>query len=89
MRNRVQRPEEAQAIVLEKLKAGYGSRAEVSFFKTELEKDLSDGRKFWVVEGEVKVRRWLFLKRSWHFTYFLDAEKGRILIMRGKRSLKN
>jgi len=86
MRNRVQRSEEAQAIILEKLKAGYGPKAEVSFLKTELETDLTDGRKFWVVEGEVKVRRWLFLRRSWHFTYFLDAEKGRILIMRGRRA---
>jgi len=86
MRNpKVQCPEEAQDIVLKKLKTGYGHRAEVNFLKTHLETDLSDGRKFWVVEGEVEVRRWLFLKKSWHFTYFLDAEEGRILIMRGKR----
>ncbi|MCD6325598.1 hypothetical protein J7L97_04835 [Candidatus Bathyarchaeota archaeon] len=53
--------------------------------KTNLETDLADGRKLWVVEGEIKVRRWLFLKKSWHFTYFVNAEDGRILIMRGKR----
>lgn len=82
---RVQSPEEAQDIVLEKLKAGYGRGMEVNFLKTELETDLADGRKFWVVEGELKVRRWLFLKKTWHFTYFVDAEEGRILIMRGKK----
>jgi len=82
---RVQRPEEAQDIIVKKLKAGYGRGMKVSFLKTELETDLADGRKFWVVEGELKVRRWLFLKRSWRFTYFVDAEDGRILIMRGKK----
>jgi len=82
---RVQRPEEAQAIIMRKLKAGYGRRAEISFLKTELETDLADGRKFWVVEGELKVRKWLFSKKSWRFTYFVDAKDGRILIMRGKK----
>ena len=82
---KVQSSKEAQDIIMKKLKAGYGRRVEVNFLKTMLETDLADGRKLWVVEGEIKVRRWLFLKKSWHFTYFVNAEDGRILIMRGKR----
>ena len=82
---KVQSPEEAQDIIMKKLKAGYGHKAEVNFLKTNLETDLANGRKLWVVEGEIKVRRWFFLKRSWHFTYFVNAEDGRVLIMRGKK----
>jgi len=82
---KVKRPEEAQTIILKRLRAGYGHRMQVDFLKTELETDLADGRKFWVVEGEIKVRRWLFRKKSWRFTYFVNAEDGRILIMRGKK----
>jgi len=82
---KVQSSEEAQAIIMEKLKAGYGRRIKVDFSKTELETDLADGKKLWVVEGYAQVKRWLFLKKSWHFTYFLDAENGRILIMRARR----
>jgi len=81
----VQSPEEAQAIVLKKLRAGYGRRVEVNFLKTKLEMDSANGRKLWVVEGDIKVKRWLFLKKYWHFTYFVNAEDGRILIMRGKK----
>ncbi|HIE18269.1 TPA: hypothetical protein EYP75_00940 [Candidatus Bathyarchaeota archaeon] len=82
---KVQNPREAQDIIMKKLKAGYGRRVEVNFLKTKLETDLADGRKLWVVDGEIKVRRWLFLKKSWRFTYFVNAEDGRILIMRGKK----
>ena len=82
---RVQSSKDAQAIILEKLKAGYGRKIRVNFLETNLETDLASGRRFWVVEGEIEIRRWLFLKRSLHFTYYLDAEDGRILIMRGKR----
>ena len=83
--HRIQSSKEAQAIIVKKLKAGYGRGIKVRFLKTELETDLANGRKFWVVEGDVKVRRWFFLKKSWHFTYFVDAEDGRILIMRVKK----
>jgi len=82
---KVQSSKEAQAIIMEKLKAGYGRRIKVNFSKTKLETDLANGKKLWVVEGYVQLKRWIFLKKSWHFTYFLDAENGRILIMRARR----
>jgi len=82
----VQSSKEARDIILKKLKAGYGSKVKVNFSKIKLETDLARGRKLWMVEGDIKVRKWLFMKKSWHFTYFVDAEDGRVLIMRGKRA---
>jgi len=52
-------------------------------FEGGLETDLS-GRKFWVVEGIIHVRRWLFRRRRRRFTYYVDVENGKILIMRMK-----
>ncbi|RJS87848.1 hypothetical protein CW704_01495 [Candidatus Bathyarchaeota archaeon] len=83
---KVQSPKEAQAIIMKKLRAGYGPKAKVKFLKTMLETDLANGRRLWVVEGDIKVRRWFFLKKSWHFTYFLSAEDGKVLIMRGRKA---
>ena len=85
MRIKVQSLEEAQEIVRRRVKAEFGSKVEVNFLKTTLETDLSNGKKLWLVEGNIQIRRWLFLKRVWHFTYFVNAEDGRILIMRVKR----
>jgi len=86
MHAQVRNPKEAQDVILKKIKAGYGHKVRVYFLRTNLETDLADGRKFWVVEGKIKVKRLLFLEKSWHFTYFVSAEDGRILIMRGKRA---
>jgi hypothetical protein len=84
--DKIQSPEEARAIIMEKLREGYGRNVSVDFLRSELETDLSDGRRFWVVEGRVHIRRWFFIRKSWHFTYFVDARDGRILIMRVKKA---
>ena len=82
---KVQSRDEAKATVLERLKSSYGGKMNVEFSRAELETVLS-GRKFWVVEGIIHVRRWLFRRRRRRFTYYyVDAESGKILIMRMKK----
>ena len=81
---KVQSHEDAMAIILERLRSSYGERLNVEFLRTKLETDLS-GRKLWVVEGIIHVRRWLFRRRQRRFTYYMDAENGKILIMRMKK----
>ena len=81
---KVQSREGAKATVLKRLKSSYGERLNVEFLRAELETDLS-GRKFWVVEGVIHIRRWLFRRRHRRFTYYVDAENGKILIMRMKK----
>jgi hypothetical protein len=55
---------DAQAFVKRKLHDEYGSRIEVSFSKTILETSVMDGPKLWVVEGDAKIRNWLFWKKT-------------------------
>ena len=81
---KVQSRDEAKATVLERLKSSYGGKMNVEFSRAELETDLS-GMKFWVVEGVIHIRRWLFRRRQRRFTYYVDAENGQILIMRMKK----
>ena len=76
---------DAQGVVKRKLQDEYGRGADVSFSKTALETRVVNGRKFWVVEGNVKVRKKLFWKKMWHFTYYIDVDAGKISIMRGRR----
>ena len=81
---KVQGREEAKAIILERLRSQLRQETERGVLRAELETDLS-GRKFWVVEGIIHVRRWLFRRRRRRFTYYVDAENGKILIMRMKK----
>lgn len=85
MHGKVQRPEDAKKIILRKLRESYGRGIEVNFSKIRIEMDLHSGRRLWIVEGDASVRRWIFIKKSWHFTYFIDAENGKVVIMRGKQ----
>jgi len=66
----------------------YGNKVKVSFSKTEMETNAC-GRKFWFVEGEATVRRSLFRKKTWHFVYYVDADLGRISMMRGRKISNN
>ena len=83
---KVHSPDDAQAIIMKRLRASYGRGIHVEFLRSKLETDLADGKRFWVIEGVVHIRRWLFMRRSFYFTYFVDAGDGRILIMRVKRA---
>jgi hypothetical protein len=74
----------AQNVVKERLTEAYGKRIKVNFSETTFEES-NDGRGFWLVEGDVAVNKWLFLRNVYHFLYYVDAETGRITIMRGKR----
>jgi hypothetical protein len=47
------------------------------------------GRRFWIIEGEATVRRSLFRKRMWHFVYYVDADLGKISMMRGRKINNN
>jgi len=85
MHGKVQRPEDAKKIILRKLRESYGRGIEVNFSKIRIETDLHSGRRLWIVEGGVNVRRWFFIKKSWRFTYLIDAENGKVVIMRGKQ----
>jgi len=85
MRDRVRGPEDAKKIILRKLRESYGYRIKVNFSKIRMETDLHSGRRLWMAEGALGVRRWLFIKKSWRFVYFIDAESGKVVIMRGKR----
>jgi len=73
-----------EAIILERLRSSYGKKLNVEFLRAELETDLS-GRKLWVVEGTIHARKWLFRRRQRRFTYYMDVENGKILIMRMKK----
>ena len=77
-------PEEARAIIGEGLKSTYGKKVKVEFLRAELETDLS-GRKLWAVEGIIHVRRWPFRRKCRRFTYYMDAENGKILFMRMRK----
>jgi hypothetical protein len=74
----------AQKVVKERLIEAYGNRIKVDFSETTFEES-NDGRGFWLVEGNVAVKKWLFLKNVYHFLYYVDAETSRITIMRGRR----
>lgn len=76
---------DAQAAVRQKLQDEYGDKMEVAISNTVLESDESDGSKLWVVEGDAEVRKRLFGKKKWHFTYFLDPAEGKIRIVRSSR----
>jgi len=78
-------PEEARAIIGERLRSSYGKKLNVEFLRAELETDLADGKRLWVVEGVIHIRRWIFRRRRRRFTYYVDAENGKILIMRMKK----
>ena len=76
---------DAQAAIRQKLQDEYGDKVEVAVSKAVLESNESDGGKLWLVEGDAKVRRGLFRKKKWHFTYYLDAAEGRIRIVRSSK----
>ena len=76
---------DAQETVEQKLRDGYGDKVEVSISNTTLESDELDGRRLWVVKGDAEVRRRLFRKKKWHFTYVLDAADGKMRIVRSSR----
>jgi len=76
---------DAQAAVRQKLQDEYGDKMEVAISKTVLESNESDGSKLWVVEGDAEVKKRLFRKKKWHFTYFLDPAEGKIRIVRSSR----
>ena len=76
---------DAQAAVRQKLQDEYGDKMEVAISKTVLESDESDGSKLWVVEGDAEVKKRLFWRKKWHFTYFLDPAEGKIRIVRSSR----
>lgn len=84
--HKVERAEAAQEIVAQRLRKEYGGRVEVSFSKTTQVTRETDNRRFWVVEGVSKERKMLFRKKTWHFTYYIDADRGKISIMRGRRT---
>jgi len=77
---------DAQAAVKQKLQDEYGDRVGVNISKTALESDWSDGSQLWAVEGDAEVRKGLFWKKRWHFTYFLDAAEGKIRIVRSSKT---
>ncbi|KPJ59032.1 MAG: hypothetical protein AMJ46_12805 [Latescibacteria bacterium DG_63] len=77
---------DAQAAVKQKLQDEYGDRVGVNISKTALESDGSDGSQLWAVEGDAEVRKGLFRKKRWHFTYFLDATEGKIRIVRSSKT---
>jgi len=76
---------DAQETIKQKLRDEYGDKVEVSISNTTLESDESEGRRLWVVKGNAEVRRRLFRKKKWHFTYFLDAAEGKIRIVRSSK----
>ena len=82
---KVQSREEANAIILDRLRSSYGRRVDVEFLRADLETDLASGRRLWTVEGIIHIRRWLFRRRRRRFIYYVDAENGKILIMRMKK----
>jgi hypothetical protein len=74
----------AQEVVRERLTEAYGHGIKVDFSETLFEES-KDGRGFWLVEGNVAVKKWLLLKKVYHFLYYIDTETGKITVMRGKR----
>ena len=76
---------DAQAAVRQKLQDEYGDKMKAAISKTALESDESDGSKLWVVEGDAEIKKRLFRKKKWHFTYFLDPAEGKIRIVRSSR----
>lgn len=76
---------DAQAAIREKLQEEYGERVAVNVLKTSLESDRSDGSSLWLVEGDAELKKGLFRRKRWHFTYFLDAAEGKIRIVRSSK----
>jgi hypothetical protein len=74
----------AQNVVRDRLIESYGNRIKVNFSETTFEES-RDGKGFWLVEGNVAIKKWLFWKNAYNFLYYVDAETGRITIMRGRR----
>jgi len=75
---------DAQAVVKQELRRSYGDRVKVNFSKTILETG-KNGGKLWVVEGDAEIKKWLFWKKNWHLTYYVDIHSGKIWIMRCRR----
>lgn len=84
---KVKTESEAQELVKEKIKESYhvdDHKVKVSYSKTNLETNTYEQR-FWVVEGEAIVKISLFRKKSWSFIYYVNADQGKISVMRSKK----
>jgi len=73
---------DAQNMIKQSLKKEHGKGISVIFSNTSLKTDESDGRKLWIVEGQAIIRRRLFWKKKRNFTYYIDAKKEKIFMMK-------